>query len=108
MNVGNMQEDETPHEPFRIPKPDAAKRLDEVIERAAEEVINNVVRRVSTASDRQMLDAMDEVAAIIDEDISALIEDAHAEARAILETHRATLDRLANALLLTILDRVSG
>ncbi len=41
----------------------------------------------------------DEVAAIIDEDINALIEDAHAEARAILETHRATLDRLATALL---------
>ncbi len=41
----------------------------------------------------------DEIAAIIDEDINGLIDDAHAEARAILETHRATLDRLANALL---------
>ncbi len=41
----------------------------------------------------------DEVAAIIDEDINGLIDDAHAEARAILETHRATLDRLATTLL---------
>jgi len=41
----------------------------------------------------------DEIAAIIDEDINGLIDDAHAEARAILETHRATLDRLANTLL---------
>jgi cell division protease FtsH len=40
----------------------------------------------------------DEVAAHIDAEIRVLIEDAHSEARAILNTHRAVLDELASAL----------
>jgi cell division protease FtsH len=41
----------------------------------------------------------DEVAARIDAEIRALIDNAHDEARDILTTHRATLDELAQALL---------
>jgi cell division protease FtsH len=41
----------------------------------------------------------DEVAARIDEEIRALIDHAHDEARDILSTHRATLDKLAQALM---------
>jgi len=41
----------------------------------------------------------DEVAAHIDAEVRVLIDQAHGEARAILETHRATLDRLAAALI---------
>ncbi len=40
----------------------------------------------------------DELASQIDDEVRALIDDAHAEAREILVTHRATLDRLAAAL----------
>jgi cell division protease FtsH len=40
----------------------------------------------------------DEVAARIDSEIRVLIDQAHTEARAILEAHRATLDRLAATL----------
>jgi cell division protease FtsH len=40
----------------------------------------------------------DQVAARIDEEVRQLIEDAHAEARAILTAHRDILDALANAL----------
>ena len=41
----------------------------------------------------------DEVAARIDSEIRALIDNAHTEARDILTTHRATLDELAKALI---------
>ena len=41
----------------------------------------------------------DEVAARIDAEVRRIIEDAHAEAEAILRAHRATLDRLAAALM---------
>src|SRR5437016_13287390 len=41
----------------------------------------------------------DEVAARIDGEIRRLIDEAHAEAREILRIHRATLDRLAAALI---------
>jgi cell division protease FtsH len=41
----------------------------------------------------------DEVAARIDSEIQAIVTDAHNEARVILETHRATLDQLAAALM---------
>jgi len=44
-------------------------------------------------------DYSDEIAALIDTEINALIDDAHDEALAILTTHRATLDRLAGLLL---------
>jgi len=40
----------------------------------------------------------DEVAGRIDEEIRGLIDHAHDEARAILEMHRSTLDRLAGSL----------
>lgn len=40
----------------------------------------------------------DEIAAMIDSEIRRLIDDAHAEAAEILTLHRATLDRLADAL----------
>ena len=40
----------------------------------------------------------DEVAAAIDDEIRRLLDDAHLEAREILTLHRATLDRLADAL----------
>jgi cell division protease FtsH len=40
----------------------------------------------------------DEVAAAIDSEIRRLLDEAHAEAREILTLHRATLDRLADAL----------
>jgi cell division protease FtsH len=39
-----------------------------------------------------------DVAAVIDTEINALLEDAHTEAREVLTLHRATLDRLADAL----------
>ena len=41
----------------------------------------------------------DEVAARIDAEVRRLIDDAHAEARDVLVTYRATLDRLAEALI---------
>ncbi len=41
----------------------------------------------------------DEVAARIDAEIRALIDNAHSEARDILTTHRATLDQLAKSLI---------
>ncbi|HZQ26609.1 MAG TPA: ATP-dependent zinc metalloprotease FtsH [Acidimicrobiales bacterium] len=41
----------------------------------------------------------DEVAARIDSEVRLIVEGAHAEARAILTTHRATLDKLAAALI---------
>ncbi len=41
----------------------------------------------------------DEVAARIDAEVRRIIEDAHAEAESILRAHRATLDRLAAALM---------
>ena len=41
----------------------------------------------------------DEVASRIDAEVRALINAAHEEAQAILETHRATLDQLASALI---------
>ena len=41
----------------------------------------------------------DEVAARIDTEVQAIINAAHVEARSILETHRATLDKLAAALM---------
>src|SRR5207249_4135079 len=41
----------------------------------------------------------DEVASRIDAEIRLIIDSAHTEARAILTTHRATLDRLAAALI---------
>jgi cell division protease FtsH len=44
-------------------------------------------------------DFSDEIASIIDEEIRRLITRAHDEARAILTTHRASLDRLAEALI---------
>ncbi|HEX2851057.1 MAG TPA: ATP-dependent zinc metalloprotease FtsH, partial [Acidimicrobiales bacterium] len=40
----------------------------------------------------------DEVASKIDAEVRSLIDNAHAEARAILETHKEVLDRLATAL----------
>ena len=40
----------------------------------------------------------DDMAAAIDDEIRALLDDAHHEAREILTLHRATLDRLADAL----------
>ena len=40
----------------------------------------------------------DEVAARIDGEIRSLIDEAHMEARAVLDLHRATLDQLAAAL----------
>jgi cell division protease FtsH len=43
-------------------------------------------------------DYSDDVAAQIDAEVNALIEQAHEEARAILEKHRVTLDALASAL----------
>ncbi len=43
-------------------------------------------------------DYSDDVAAQIDSEVNMLIEQAHEEALAILVTHRATLDALANAL----------
>jgi len=45
------------------------------------------------------IDYSDEVAAMIDEEVRKLITQAHEEARAILTTHRAALDRIAAALL---------
>jgi cell division protease FtsH len=44
-------------------------------------------------------DYSDDVASQIDGEVNALIDRAHDEARAILVTHRATLDALANALI---------
>ncbi|MCB2224406.1 MAG: ATP-dependent zinc metalloprotease FtsH [Actinobacteria bacterium] len=44
-------------------------------------------------------DFSDEVASVIDEEIRRLITRAHDEARAILTTHRAALERLAGALM---------
>jgi cell division protease FtsH len=44
-------------------------------------------------------DYSDEIAALIDMEINALIDDAHEEAADIITTHRATLDRLADLLL---------
>lgn len=44
-------------------------------------------------------DYSDDVASIIDEEIRKLITRAHDEARTILTTHRAALDRLAEALI---------
>jgi cell division protease FtsH len=44
-------------------------------------------------------DYSDEVASLIDEEVRKLITRAHEEARAILTTHRESLDRLADALL---------
>jgi cell division protease FtsH len=44
-------------------------------------------------------DYSDEVATLIDEEIRALITQAHEEARTILKTHAAALDRLAAALI---------
>jgi cell division protease FtsH len=41
----------------------------------------------------------DQVAARIDEEVRAIIEDAHEEAKAILETHREVLDRIAQDLI---------
>jgi hypothetical protein len=41
----------------------------------------------------------DDVAATIDLEVRRLIDDAHREAREILSLHRATLDRLADALI---------
>jgi len=41
----------------------------------------------------------DDVAAAIDEEVARLVDDAHAEAHEVLRTHRATLDRLAAALI---------
>ena len=41
----------------------------------------------------------DAVAASIDEEVRAIIEDGHAEARAIIQAHRDVLDRLAEALI---------
>jgi len=46
----------------------------------------------------QQRDYSDDVAAQIDSEVNMLIEQAHEEALAILVTHRATLDALANAL----------
>ena len=40
----------------------------------------------------------DDVAAVVDAEVRALIDHAHSEAREILEQHRVTLDRLADAL----------
>ena len=40
----------------------------------------------------------DEVAGLIDREVRRLVDGAHERARAILETHRTTLDRLANSL----------
>jgi cell division protease FtsH len=45
------------------------------------------------------IDYSDEVAALIDEEVRKLITQAHEEAREILTTHRAALDRLVDALL---------
>jgi cell division protease FtsH len=44
-------------------------------------------------------DYSDDIAAQIDAEINGLLDDAHAEARAVLETHRATLDALAQRLI---------
>ena len=44
-------------------------------------------------------DYSDDIASQIDAEINMLIDRAHDEARAILETHRATLDALATALI---------
>jgi cell division protease FtsH len=44
-------------------------------------------------------DYSDNVATLIDEEIRALITQAHEEARAILQTHAAALDRLAATLI---------
>ena len=41
----------------------------------------------------------DQVAAAIDEEVRSIIEDAHAEAKAILEAHRTVLDRIASELM---------
>ena len=45
------------------------------------------------------VDYSDEVAAMVDAEIRGLVNDAHARAEAILTTYRATLDRLAEAML---------
>jgi cell division protease FtsH len=44
-------------------------------------------------------DYSDDIASQIDEEVNALIEEAHAEALAVLTTHRAALDDLANRLI---------
>jgi cell division protease FtsH len=44
-------------------------------------------------------DYSDQIAARIDEEVQALLTDAHTEARRLLSAHRATLDRLVTALL---------
>jgi len=43
-------------------------------------------------------DVSDDLAARIDDEVSRLLDEAHARARQIVETHRATLDALADAL----------
>ena len=44
-------------------------------------------------------DVSDDLAARIDDEVSRLLDEAHARARQIVETHRATLDALADALI---------
>ena len=44
-------------------------------------------------------DYSDDIASQIDNEVNALLEQAHAEARAVLTTHRATLDELARRLI---------
>jgi cell division protease FtsH len=54
--------------------------------------------RSDTASGRDAADHGDELAGLIDDEVHALIDEAHSRARAVLVGNRETLDRLASTL----------